>query len=141
MKVVYEMLYERIQVFTRKPGARFHTLKTNETRVKRRALTSQRACGDACGDARARSRTSNGQACTNPFWSLGFWIYHMLLRLMSKMSYFRGMCTCKLHLHVWGGTSLDFVFLRARVFYVLWPPDHTKLFTTETIESIFEKFR
>ena len=54
------MLHQRIQVFTRKPGARFHTLKTNETRVKRRALTSQRACGDA----RARSRTSNGQAWT-----------------------------------------------------------------------------
>ena len=43
----------------KKPGARFHTLKTNEARFKRRASTSQ----DACGGARARSRASNGQAC------------------------------------------------------------------------------
>ena len=42
----------------KKPGARFHTLNTNEARFKRRASTSQ----GACGGARARLRTSNGQA-------------------------------------------------------------------------------
>ena len=42
----------------KKPGARFRTLKTNEARFKRRASTSQ----GACGGARVQSRASNGQA-------------------------------------------------------------------------------
>ena len=40
----------------KKPGARFHTLKTNEARFKRCASTSQGACGQVKARAEARAR-------------------------------------------------------------------------------------